>query len=571
MARRAGRHGASSGVSTTARTRGAATLAVLALLVAASCGDDGDGEASDVTDAAPGTWPTLGLDLTNSRAALDESIIGPDNVADLAPAWELEDVMGYSGTPIIDDGVLYGGDWSGNVWALDPESGDTHWTQEIDGTEVRTAVALDDERVFVGTFGAQFAALDRESGEIVWEIRLDEHSFASAFSAPIHVDTGEDGGLVIVGVGSYENMVATADDATFRGSVVALDPETGEERWRYWTTTGDDEEGAGVGVWSTPAVDVERGVLYFGTGQHHAEPTSDRSDSVIALDVATGEEQWVSQFREGDTWTAQDGGQDLDVSTPPTLFEADGTDAVGAGDKNGTYKALDRETGEELWSVDLTDGGPQGGIMHSAAVVDGNLFVASNQEGTIAHLFSLDAATGSEHWSVELDGSMMGPVTWANGVVYTADNSATISGFDAEDGNLLWSHEVEGQSASGITVVDGTVYAGYGWWLVSASDDAKGGLVAFRPEETGTGDSTETAAGADEPATIFQQRCASCHGGDGSGATGPDLTDVDDRLPTEEQVEVIRDGRGEMPSWETTLSEAEIEALVDYMHNELGD
>lgn len=547
--------------------RWSAVAAVILLLVT-SCGDQG-GPTGTVPDDPPASWPTLGLDLGNSRANLDESVIGPDNVADLEPIWEVEGIDGYTGTPIIDDGVLYGGDWAGNVWALDPETGETQWQQDIDGTRIQTAVALDDEKVFVGTFGGQFAALDRATGDIVWEIELDEHEFASAFSAPIYVDAGSDSGLVIVGVASYENMVVGGEEATFRGSVMALDSSSGDEVWRYWTTTGDEEEGAGVGVWTTPAVDLERGHLYFGTGQHYAEPTSDRSDAVIALDVATGEEQWVHQYTEGDAWTLPDGGLDLDVSTPPNLFEVDGTDAVGAGDKDGTYKALDRATGEELWSRDLTEGGPQGGLMHSAAVVDGTIFVASNEGGTNAALFALDADTGDEKWSSPLGGAVMGPVTWANGVVYTADNSGAVSGFDAADGAPLWSHVFGVQSGSGITVLDGTVYAGYGWWLSAPPDDPQGGLAAFRP---GDGGGNGSGPGDDpDGAAIYQQRCATCHGGDGTGGSGPSLTDIDERLSEEEQLEIVRDGRGQMPAWEGILSDEEIEAVLDYMREELAD
>jgi polyvinyl alcohol dehydrogenase (cytochrome) len=543
------------------------------LLVATSCGDDGDGTAAEAEDP-PASWPTLGWALDNTRASTDESTLGPDTVADLAPLWEQPGLDGFSGTPIVDDGMLYGGDWAGNVWARDVETGDVVWEETIDGSRIQAAVAIDDERVYAGTFGARFAALDRESGDVVWDVPLDEdeHPFAASFGAPIHVET-EAGPLVIVGVGSYENMIATADDATFRGSLVAFDPETGDEKWRYWTTTGDDEEGAGVGTWSTPAVDAERGLLYFGTGQHHAQPTSDRSDSVIALDVATGEEEWITQFTENDTWTLPDGGKDVDVGTPPSLFEVDGTDAVGAGDKDGTYKALDRESGDELWSKKLTDGSPQGGIMHSAAVADGSVFVASNQGGGNALLFSLDVDSGDEIWSVELGGSMMGPPTWANGVVYTADNSGTVSAFDAESSELLWSHEVESQSGSGIAVVDGTLYTGYGWWLVNPAEDQQGGLVAFGLAGTSedSEDSDEVASGEIDAAEVFQQRCASCHSGDGSGGSGPDITDTDERLSADELTEVVTDGRGAMPSWEGTLSEEEIAAVVDYVRNELGD
>ena len=66
-------------------------------------------------------------------------------------------------------------------------------------------------------------------------------------------------------------------------------------------------------------------------------------------------------------------------------------------------------------------------------------------------------------------------------------------------------------------------------------------------------------------ATVYRQRCASCHGGSGEGATGPSMVDVDDRLTRDEHITVVREGRnGKMPAWEGTLTDEEIEAVVDY-------
>ena len=548
------------------------TIAVAAIL-AASCSDSGDssesGTASGDAASAPAEWVLLGRDLANSRAAVDETAVGPDNVADLRPSWELADVNGVSGTPIVADGDVFIGDWTGHVRALDAATGEQRWDRDLSTNYIGGAVAIDDARVFVGTFDARLVALDRETGEPVWESPVGEDDPQSAvFGSPVVVDD-----LVIIGVASYEEF--GSDAPTFRGHVDALDAATGEEVWRHYLTAGDETEGPGVSVWSSPAVDVDRGQVYVGTGQAYAPPASPRSNALVALDLETGDELWVRQFTPNDVWMlGGPDGPDADVGAPPNLFEVDGTDAIGVGDKGGAYHALNRDTGEEIWSHQLTVGGLQGGVMASAAVEGGRIYVASNRASLDADLVALDQGSGDEVWRVDVGGHVTGPVTWANGVVFVSDDTGRVAGYDADDGERLWSHEVAAPAAGGIAVVDGTVYAGWGWWLAAPPEQPQGGLIAFRvdgeaaaPDESG-GASDESSAGLGEE--IFTQSCAACHGGSGEGGSGPSLEGVDNRMSREEHIAVVTNGRGRMPGWEGTLSDEEIEAVVDYERSVLS-
>ena len=553
----------------------ALAVAVAVVAGAAACstdegGDEGGDGAADGA-AAPAEWPQVGYDLANTRAVEGETALAPDTVGDLAPAWELHGVAGVTGTPAVVDDTVYVGDWTGHVRALDAATGDELWAHDLGGGYVGGAVSVDDSQLVVGTFDARLVALGRADGEPRWETEVSEHPKAVIFGSPVIVD-----GLVVVGVGSFE-VFAPDDPPTFRGSVVAVDAATGEERWRFWLTAGDATEGPGVSIWSSPAVDTGRGVLYVGTGQAYALPAPPRSDALVALDLETGDEVWATQFTEGDAWTITNPtGLDADVGAVPNLFEADGTDAVGVGDKAGTYRALDRDTGEVLWERRLTEGGLQGGIMASAAVAEGHVYVTSNEASQDAVLAALDADTGDEVWRAEVGAHVTGPVTWSNGVLYVADDSGRIAAYDADGGERLWAHEVASPAAGGIAVVDGTIYAGWGWWLTGAPEDAQGGLVAFRPDagarsRTDAGAATDggggTTASGEE---IYQRSCASCHGGSGEGASGPSLVGVDERLSLADHLAVVRNGRGDMPAWEDTLTAAEIEAVVAYQRTVLA-
>jgi cytochrome c551 len=91
-------------------------------------------------------------------------------------------------------------------------------------------------------------------------------------------------------------------------------------------------------------------------------------------------------------------------------------------------------------------------------------------------------------------------------------------------------------------------------------------------------DDDEGASGGDDGgggsgAEVFSQSCASCHGQDGEGGIGPQLGDgaVAEAYPDiEDQIAVITNGRGNMPSFEGQLEPEQIEAVAPFEREELG-
>jgi polyvinyl alcohol dehydrogenase (cytochrome) len=551
-------------------------LGVAALLLAASCAIGPPGGA-----LRPAEWPNPGFDLENTRAVLTETAIGPDDVGSLGRKWQLTGVKGVTGTPVVSPGVVYVTDWSGYVRALDAATGAERWSQKI-GERITGSVALDDRRVFAAAADGTLTALDRADGHELWRVSVDAHEEAIVFASPVHAR-----GLVLIGVGSAENIPARDPgyQFSFRGSMVAFDARTGQQVWRYWNSCGPQNagrdncpaganEGPGVSVWGSPAVDIWRGLVYFGTGQHYGPPTTDRSDSLIAVDLRTGRQVWTRQFTAGDIWTLPgmsdpNSGPDADVGASPSLFQVGWIPAVGVGDKAGTFKVFNRITGQELWTRHMTDGSAQGGVMASPAVVPGwrigrlhdVIFLASNRGGQAADLVALDSATGAELWRVDTGGASVGPVTWANGVLYLADNTGRFSAYDATDGERLWSWTVDVQAAGGISVAGGMVYAGWGWSLFSDSPD--GGLIAYGLD--GEPQTNEPPPEEPDGAAIYQQRCALCHSTDGTGGSGPSLVGVGDRYSVEDLHAIVRDGRNGMPAWNDVLTPEEIDAVVAYI------
>jgi polyvinyl alcohol dehydrogenase (cytochrome) len=255
--------------------------------------------------------------------------------------------------------------------------------------------------------------------------------------------------------------------------------------WRFVTTPDDETAGAGAGIWSTPAIDEERGLLYVGTGQTLEEPTAPLADSILALHYETGELAWSRQFTYPDVFSnGFPVGKDADVGASPNLWTSDGEDLVGAGDKGGTFHALDRDTGKVVWETKLTPGSFLGGQIGSSAFVDEKLVATSiigdpetNSPTDATKVFALDPASGEIAWTKELPGKVFAPVSAVPGVAFIGTDRAKMVAVDTDTGDTLWSHDAPNQTASGASIVDGRLLWGYGFVLFGGP--GPGGVISF--------------------------------------------------------------------------------------------
>jgi polyvinyl alcohol dehydrogenase (cytochrome) len=464
-----------SGRRVAARGRGrvlAAVLTVLAAVTLSGC-----------------MWPSFGHDLANSRHQDLERRISRKNVDELREAWRVDGLAGVTSTPAIWRATAYVGTWNGMARAINLADGSTVWARQL--TDGGGAGMVDDsplvtaDRVYVGDACGRLHALDRATGAVVWSRRLDPHPLTRIFSSPVLVD-----GLLVVGVASVELALPVSDFA-FRGSVVGLDAATGAERWRLPTSSGAD--GAGVSVWSSAAIDRERGLAYIGTGQSYEEPAGPRSDSLLAIRYATGELAWSRQFTADDVFTffsPPPRGPDADIGAAPNLFRARGRDLVGVGDKAGVYAAFDRTTGETVWARRLADGSALGGVMVTAAYANGVVYVTCNvmAEEYPANptdprhrsvTYALDAGSGKIRWQRDMPAASFGALTLANGVLFQPTVPGTLYALDARKGEVLWSADPGGDLGGGVSVADGRVVTGHGFWFLTQPPNPQGGVVAY--------------------------------------------------------------------------------------------
>jgi polyvinyl alcohol dehydrogenase (cytochrome) len=331
--------------------------------------------------------------------------ITPANVGRLELKWAFAfpDAARARSQPAVTEEAIFIGSPDGRVYALDASSGCIWWTFDA-ASEVRSAPTLGIDaagkidRLFFGDFQANVYALDARSGRLIWKQSVSDHPAGTITGSPTYHD-----GRLYVPMSSTEVVSAMKADyqcCSFRGGVTALSAADGRKLWRMHSVdaarqAGVDRKGqpafgpSGAPIWSPPTIDVARGLLYIGTGENYSSPASAMSDSIIAVELATGRIRWWRQTIANDAWNASCGGlgdnvncpredgPDLDFGAPPILTKRpDGRDIILAGQKSGMVFALDPDAGGKiLWQQRAGAGGFNGGIHWGMASDASTLYV----------------------------------------------------------------------------------------------------------------------------------------------------------------------------------------------------
>jgi polyvinyl alcohol dehydrogenase (cytochrome) len=424
------------------------------------------------------------------------------------------------------------------------ESGCIKWVFQATGPVRSAIVAVPSGAAHALLFGDQvgwFYALDAGSGRLLWKKRPEPHESTRLTGAPVVYQ-----GNVFVPVSSWEENRTLNPEypcCNFRGSVVALRITDGSQVWKTYTipekskVTGRNKAGveqwgpSGASVWGSPTLDAKRGLLYVTTGDNFSSPSTKMSDSVLALDLATGRIVWSKQTTPGDVWTSGCGqrgdcpGPDHDYGSSVLLEKLDnGRDILLAGQKSGVVYALDPERkGEILWQTRVGKGGINGGVQWGMASDGVKVYAATSdvvrggsnpdksdprplplnpQQG--GGLTALRIATGEKVWYTPpvacgprpgCSPAQSGAVTAMPGVVFSGSLDGHVRAYTAEEGKVLWDFDtvrdfetVNAVRANGGAVNGPGPVAAGGMVLVNSGYGRNGGLagnvlLAFAPGE----------------------------------------------------------------------------------------
>lgn len=422
------------------------------------------------------------------------------------------------------EGQVFVGVIDGRLEALDAKTGDRNWSVvTVDQSKPYTitgAPRVVDGRVMIGNGGAEMgvrgylSAYDANSGDRLWrfytvpnpEKQPDNEISDAAFVAVGNVTWGDEGSWVtdggggtvwdsivydevndqiIFGVGNGSPWNRTFRDPSggdnlFLSSIVAVDAETGEYRWHFQTTPGDNwdytatqtiiladlplgENGAPRRV----AMQAPKNGFFY---------VIDAQDGTFISGKAFGPMNWATGLNEAGRPIEAPGaryGKESVLLTPgplgahnwhPMAFNPDLQLAyIPAQEIPQAYREDSRFSHKSKGWNTGADFAAEIPPMSSDAVTQA---VRATLKG---RLIAWDPKTQSARWSVEHSNAWNGGVlSTAGNLVFQGKLSGEFAAYNAATGEVLWTHELEagGASGPGTYAIDGeqfvTITTGWG-------------------------------------------------------------------------------------------------------------
>src|SRR5579864_3437051 len=441
--------------------------------------------------AAP-AWNGWGVDATNGRYQPAKAAgIAANQVSRLKLKWAFgfPGATSLYGQPTLAAGRVFIGLNNGLVYSLDAATGCAYWSFQAH-SGVRNAISIGEVKgpgaarfaAYFGDVRANVYAIDASTGRLLWETRADDHGVAGITGAPALFE-----GRLYVPVASREEAAGispTYPCCTFRGSVVALNADTGRQVWKTYVIpetpkpTRKNSIGtqlwapAGGGVWNTPTIDAKLHALYVGTGNTYTEPAAERTDAILAMDLDTGKVLWAMQDTPNDSWLAcgtawgksencpKEMGPDYDFGSSPILRGLpNGRRILVAGQKSGMVWGHDPDRhGAVVWKTQLPEKLALGEITFGGAADDKYAYFGVSSAGVAA----IDLATGDKKWlaPIKAAGPRLGigaALSVIPGAVFGGGYDGILRGFSTANGELLWQFNMvqEFQTVNGVVAKGG--------------------------------------------------------------------------------------------------------------------
>ena len=353
--------------------------------------------APHVYSTANGEWQTYGGDLSSTRySALDQVNASNFNKLEVAFRFKTE-MLGpraeyqLQTTPLMVNGVLYFTAGTRRaVVAADAVTGEMIWMHSINegkrgeaaprqlsGRGVTYWTDGKEGRIIYVTPGYQMIALDAKTGDPVRSFGTNGVvDLKVGDDQPMDLITGEVGlhsapivvnDVVVIGAAHLAGSVPKSK-SNQKGYTRGFDVRTGKRLWIFhsiprpgefgndtwegdsWSYTGN------VGVWAQMSADPELGLVYLPvelpTGDYyggHRHGNGLFGESVVALDVKTGQRKWHYQLVHHGIW-------DFDIPCAPILANitvgGKQIKALAQPTKQGWVYVFDRATGQPVWPIE---------------------------------------------------------------------------------------------------------------------------------------------------------------------------------------------------------------------------
>ena len=495
----------------------------LARAITGICKEENSDASLDTTPII-GNW---GMGLQNKRYYDGNDLkISAENVSGLKLSWAFAfpNATRARSQPTIVGNTLYTASQHGTIYALDRKTGCIRWTFQA-AEEVRSALVVGTDengvasRLYFGDFAATVYSLDLKTKKLLWKRKVDDHQMAT-ITGSLNVFENR----LYVPVSSLEIISAFDENyecCTFRGAMVSLNADTGEQLWKTYTIpeaakpNGKTRVGttimgpSGAPIWTTPTIDTKRRVLYFGTGENYTRPVSKTSDAIMAMNMDDGKILWTQQMYPDDAWNGacvyppygpncpEFHGPDADFGAPVMLITSGEKDILLAGQKSGDVYALDPDNaGAVLWTELVGRGAIMGGVHWGMASDGETLYVPINDQNDYPlhkekpiqpGVHALNIKDGKRIWSTieenrcgESEAYECGPgisaaITATPEVLFAGALDGVLKAYDTKTGKELWAYDtnrdynaVNGEKAHGGAIdSDGPVVVGNQLFITS--------------------------------------------------------------------------------------------------------
>lgn len=340
--------------------------------------------------------------------------INTGNVSGLKQVWDYkspDNPQGYESPAIVNGDYMFVTTPKDGLLAFDAATGKKLWEYKKDLSDtglktvccdvVNRGVALYGDNVYMATLDNYVVALDAKTGKVVWQKQLISPDIGYAMTlAPLIVK-----GKVVVGESGGEYGI--------RGFIEALDAKTGKEVWKTYTIPSPNEPGGdtwpkgaykngGGGAWLTGTYDPETNTLFWGVGNPGPWLATLRSgknlytDSVIAMNPATGKIKWHYQYTPHDTWDYD--GTNETVITDLT-YKGKSYKALVSASRNGWFYAINRENGKLIYAKPFVTATSVNGIKDGQMTTDDSLRPAIGKTVTTCPSF----LGGKNWWPISVD------------------------------------------------------------------------------------------------------------------------------------------------------------------------
>ncbi len=503
--------------------------------------------------------------------------INRSNVDKLSVAWTYHsgdvDPEGYiQCSPIVVENVLYATSPRLKVFALNAATGKELWKYDpfasTDQKGFSRGVSYwnngDDQRILFAA-GHHLYALDAKTGKPV-------SSFGT--EGKIDLTTGLDRDITGLAYKSitpgaiYQDLIilgALTSEAhpSAPGHIRAFDARTGKQVWIFHTIPMPGEEGydtwedstayqhiGGANSWAGITLDEKRGVVYVPVGSAAADfyggnrkGTNLYANCLLALDAATGKKRWHFQTVHHDLW-------DRDLPAPPTLVTVNhngkNIEAVAQVTKSGFVYLFNRDTGEPLFPVEEKP--------YPASDLIGEQTHPTQPLPLKPPPFARQQFTEADinPDSRQKDSLIAVLKNFRSGGQFIPPSMEGTVIFPGFDGGAEW-------GGAGYDPASGMLYVNANempWILTMIEIQANpgGNLLA-------------------QGKTVYESNCMGCHGADLQGSTfhgtAPALVDLGQRAGAEKVFDMVRNGKGAMPSF-AFLTNHQIEAVASYLLDKKG-